>query len=213
MKMILLYWGLLSTIAFSNVFELTNKDLKTIENAYEKEKIETRYQRFQLFLDEVKQYNTIKKLNRVNSYINRILPGYDRIVQNMTDYWSTPKQFLIEGKGDCEDYAITKYFTLKQIGMSSDKLYMAIVQVKHNTTMHMVMLYFETPQSIPLVLDNLSWKVLPLNKRKDLKVKVIFNEQDSYLLKNHKKYKKVNIDWGKKNRWKELLQRIYDKKE
>lgn len=213
MKTILLYCILCVQFAPANVFTLTQKDKQTINQAYENEKIKVRLQRFENFLQEAATFNTIKKLNRVNSFVNRILPGYDKIVQNTPDFWSTPKQFLIQGKGDCEDYAITKYFTLKQLHIDPKQLYLAIVKVKTQPTLHMVMLYFENNSSIPLVLDNLSWKVLPIDKRKDLDVQVIFNESDSYILKNHKKYKKVNINWGKSNKWENLLYRIYTNKE
>lgn len=213
MKTILLYCILFSSLLFGDVFTLTKKDKQTINKAYENNKIKVRLQRFEDFLTEAKKFSEYKKLYRTNSYINRILPGYDKVVQNTPDYWSTPKQFLIQGKGDCEDYAITKYFALNKLGISKKKLYMAIVKVKTRRTLHMVTLYFKTPNSIPLVLDNLSWKVLPLDKRKDLEVKVIFNENDSYILKNHKKHKKVKINWGKSNKWENLLYRIYSKKE
>lgn len=36
---------------------------------------------------------------------------------------------------------------------------------------------------MPLVLDNLSFKVVPFNKRPKLKPKFIFNEKEAYILK------------------------------
>jgi len=213
MKLFLLHFIFFTSILLANPFKLTKQDLQTIRNSYDNQKTITRYKRFNQFLKEAKSFDTIKKVTRTNSYINRILPGYDKVVQQQSDYWSTPKEFLIKGKGDCEDYAITKYFTLKQLGIDKNKLYMAIVKVKGSKTMHMVLLYFNNKNAIPLVLDNLSWRTIGLDKRKDLSVKVIFNEVDAHLMKKNHIGKKVRINWGKENKWEDLLNRIYkDKK-
>ena len=77
----------------------------------------------------------------------------------------------------------------------------------------MNLLYLETPESIPLVLDNLSFKVVPFPLRKKLIPKFAFNEYDSYLLNNNNFRKKVNINWKGNNKWEQLLARVYDKKE
>ncbi len=66
---------------------------------------------------------------------------------------------------------------------------------------------------MPLVLDNLSFKILPFDKRVRLQPKVIFNEKSSYVLKNKKIYKRAKIDWGKVNKWEKLLNRVYKKNE
>jgi predicted transglutaminase-like cysteine proteinase len=212
MKLILLYFTIFTSLLFSNPFKLNKNDLQTIRNSYNNKQIIVRYKRFNQFLKEAKSYNELKKITRTNSYINKILPGSDKAIQQQTDHWSTPKEFLLKGRGDCEDYAITKYFTLKKLGVDPKKLYLAIVKVKGSKTMHMVLLYFKTKKSIPLVLDNLSWKTIGLHKRKDLKVKVIFNEKDAHLINNNKMGRKVKINWGKTNRWINLLDRIYNKK-
>jgi len=60
-----------------------------------------------------------------------------------------------------------------------------VVKVHGSTSFHMVLLYFSKNNNL-LVLDNLSWKILPLNKRKDLKFFYAFNDKFSYILKNKK---------------------------
>ena len=44
------------------------------------------------------------------------------------DYWETPVEALWKGAGDCEDYAIAKYFSLRHLGVSSDKLRITYVK-------------------------------------------------------------------------------------
>ncbi|NQY20981.1 MAG: transglutaminase-like cysteine peptidase, partial [Campylobacteraceae bacterium] len=148
-----------------------------------------------------------------NAFYNKILPSLDKDLYNKDDYWATRKEFLINGKGDCEDYVIAKYFSLLEVGIKKEKLYFSVVKVKGEKTEHMVLLYIDNKKQTPLVLDNLSFKVLALNKRKDLKTKFIFNEINSYLLKNYLLNKKVRINWKDDNKWKTLLTRVYDKNE
>jgi len=45
----------------------------------------------------------------------------------MEDYWETPHEF-IEISGDCEDYAISKYTSLRALGVPADKMRIIILQ-------------------------------------------------------------------------------------
>lgn len=200
------------TFTFATVFTLTNEEKKFIKNSPKKNFIITRFIRFQEFIKEARSYDTKKKLTRTNLHINKILPTHDNIKDGIGDVWSTPKEFLIEGRGDCEDYAIAKYFALLELGIKKEKLYLGIVKVKGNPAFHMVLLYLHTPASIPLVIDNLSWKVVPLTKRKDLIPQFAFNEIDSYNFKDFKFYQKVKIEWGDLDKWNELLKKVYIQK-
>ena len=158
---------------------------------------------------EIKDYELIRKLSHVNSFMNKIFPAHDISTKASIDYWATPKEFLIQGHGDCEDYAITKYFTLLEIGIPKEKLYFAVVDVKGERSSHMVLFYLENKKSTPLVLDNLSSKVIPLTQREKLIPRFAFNEIDSYKFTNQKFTEKVKINWGEENKWGKLLNRVY----
>jgi len=99
------------------------------------------------------------------------------------DYWATPWEFLGRDKGDCEDYVIAKYFALRHLGIESKKLYFSYVKSLKFNEPHMVLTYFETPKSIPLVLDNYNYKIFPANQRKDLLPIYNFNGESLYLAK------------------------------
>lgn len=212
MKQIFLLISLFSFLG-AYEFKLNESDILKINKTYNKKFTVNRLKKFKELLDSLENKNLLLKLNRTNLFINKILPKDDKISSSTDDYWATPKEFLINGYGDCEDYAISKYFSLISLGVSKNNLYLSIVKIQTSKTLHMVLMYIENKTKIPLVLDNLSSKILPLNKRKDLKVKFLFNEKSSYLLKNNKIHKKVNIKWGKENKWKDLLNRVYSKKE
>lgn len=217
MKQLLLLILFSFTLLYSQSITLNEKDLKIIDSRSDSNAIKKRLLEYLELKKKVRTFdNTLKKLSHINSFYNRILPVNDKTKYSADDYWATPKEFLINGRGDCEDYAIAKYFTLLEVGIPKEKLFFSIVQVKGEANYHMVLLYFETKKSIPLVLDNLSFKVVPFDIRKKLEPKVIFNEKESFILKNKRIYKKAKINWGKEkkdNKWENLLNRVYSKNE
>ena len=122
-----------------------------------------------------------KQLLMVNSYLNTLLPGHDSMRNNKEDYWSTPKEFLTMGTGDCEDYVSIKYFTLIDLGFDENKLYFAIVRENRSINHHMVLLYEESSGKPPLVLDNLSFRIMDLPSRYDLELVEFFNTTGRYM--------------------------------
>lgn len=190
-------------------FKLNEKDLKYINNSDKKSFIENRLNKYKNLKMQVKDYELLRKLSHVNSFINKILPAHDISTQASLDYWATPKEFLLQGHGDCEDYVIAKYFTLLELGIPKEKLYFAVVDIKGEKTSHMILLYLENKESTPLVLDNLSSVVIPLTKRTKLIPKFAFNEIDSYKFTYEKFTEKVKINWGKEDKWEKLLNRVY----
>jgi len=178
------------SIVEADPFTLTKIEKNKIKHSFNAKTIAVRFHRFYQFLNKAQSFDLNKKLIRTNVFINNISPRRD----DKTNSWSTPKEFLINGYGDCEDYAIAKYFTLKELKLPQNKLFFAVVKVKGSPTFHMVLLYDKEKL---LVLDNLSWKIKPLRKRKDLKLSFIFNNKYSFTLHNNKlikdKYNKNEV--------------------
>jgi predicted transglutaminase-like cysteine proteinase len=48
-------------------------------------------------------------------------------IWRMTDYWASPSEF-IPSSGDCEDYSIFKYVTLKQMGFDPRNMRIVVVR-------------------------------------------------------------------------------------
>lgn len=197
------------TNSFSYELKLDSSDRLAIDKSPKKSAILKRIKAYDEFKVKIKNLPIDKKLEQVNFFINQTLPEFDTYSIGIDDYWMTLKEFLIKGYGDCEDYAIAKYFTLLQSGVKKKNLYFAVVEVKGSLGLHMVLLYLENKNSSALVLDNLSFRVLPFSKREDLIPKVAFNEFDSYLFTSKEFTKKVEIDWQNDNKWRELLNRVY----
>jgi predicted transglutaminase-like cysteine proteinase len=111
------------------------------------------------------------RLKTINSFFNRrILYRDDQETWGQVDYWSSPLELLAKGQGDCEDYAIAKYFSLIASGVSGVKMRLVYVRAQLGATVqaHMVLAYYPTPNAEPLILDNLITDIRPASRRPDL---------------------------------------------
>ncbi|MFW2601196.1 transglutaminase-like cysteine peptidase [Aliarcobacter butzleri] len=209
MKSLILLVLFLFSNSFAYEFKLNQKDKNLIEKSTQKSFILKRLAKYEEVKNKARNLDINKKLTQINLFINGSLAEFDNASMGIDDYWMTPKEFFIKGHGDCEDYVIAKYFTLLELGVKKENLYPAIVKVQGSASSHLVLLYVEDKNKSPLVLDNLSFKILPFSKRTDLTPIAAFNEIDSYTLTREKFLQKANVDWGKENKWEKLLNRVY----
>jgi predicted transglutaminase-like cysteine proteinase len=134
----------------------------------------------QLVLVSVAGSDELERLQAVNQFFNsRILFRDDTEVWGQVDHWASPLETIDKGRGDCEDYAIAKYFALLTTGMAESRLRMVYVraQVGGVAQAHMVLAYYATPTSEPLILDNLLNEIRPAARRPDLAPVFSFNSE------------------------------------
>ncbi len=120
------------------------------------------------------------RLAAVNDFYNRRIQFRDdQEVWGMADYWASPLETLEKGRGDCEDYAIAKYFSLLALGLEPAKLRLVYVRamLDGRPQAHMVLAYYAQPQAEPLILDNLQTQVRPASARGDLAPVFSFNSE------------------------------------
>lgn len=120
-------------------------------------------------------------LRRVNDILNKVPYMTDQEHWGVPDYWATPVEMIASWGGDCEDYAIAKYMTLKDLGVPIDRLRITYVRAIQIGETHMVLAYYQTPSADPLILDNLTDEVLPASQRTDLIPVYSFNDDDLWL--------------------------------
>ena len=154
------------------------------------------------------------KLKRINDFINRnIVFEDDRSIWDQSDYWATPLETIGQGRGDCEDFAIIKYLSLRRAGIASDKLRLIYVKATLKTpdgpiqVAHMVLAYYATPIAEPLLLDNLDSTIRPASKRPDLKPVFSFNSTGIFAGVSGKD-KATGGGIGRLSRWEDVLRRI-----
>lgn len=138
---------------------------------------------WQNLLKEAANLPENEKLERVNRFFNQVRFVDDRVHWGQEDYWATPVEFLITNGGDCEDFSIAKYYTLKALGVAEAKMSLAYVKSLKLNQAHMVLTYYATPAAMPVVLDNLIGEIRPANQRPDLLHVYTFNGDSLWLSK------------------------------
>nr|WP_236701252.1 transglutaminase-like cysteine peptidase [Thalassomonas viridans] len=149
----------------------------------------------------------LDKLGKVNRFFNLFHFTDDIKLWGVDNYWASPVEFIGVNGGDCEDFAIAKYFTLLELGIADEKMRITMVKAVSIKKYHMVLAYYQTPGSVPLILDNLDGAVKTADKRKDLIPVYSFNASQLWLNKE----KGRGILSGKSSRltlWRDLRQRI-----
>jgi predicted transglutaminase-like cysteine proteinase len=125
-----------------------------------------------------------QKLELVNDFMNLTPFKSDLEHWGKVDYWASPVEFLSTNGGDCEDFSIAKYFTLRALGVPDDKLQITYVkELRIYNEAHMVLAYFATPDAEPVILDNINKTLLPASARTDLLPIYSFNGSGLWLAK------------------------------
>lgn len=152
------------------------------------------------------------RLKRVNDFFNRQMRfGEDVDVWSQPDYWATPMESMGQGAGDCEDFAISKYFTLREAGVAPGKLRLIYVRASSGTTggapsqAHMVLAYYAQPDAEPLVMDNLVSEIRPASRRPDLVPVFSFNSEGVFT--GGAKDAAPTAGTGRLSRWEDLIKR------
>lgn len=162
-------------------------------------------QDWQQMLVAANSLDELEKLKTANDFWNRkILQGEDITIWGKKDYWATPMESLYKGAGDCEDFVIAKYFSLIKLGVDPNKLRLVYVQAQigSQSVAHMVLGYYTTPQSEPLILDSLIDRIQLAHLRPDLTPVFSFNALGVYMPSG----KRSSID--RIGRWRDLLSRM-----
>lgn len=202
---IVLILFMLRALADSNIIfndALYNK----IRSQYDDDALE-RVRDWQTLLSENLDLPIDEKLYRVNNFFNELEFVDDIDHWGKDDYWATPVEFLATEGGDCEDFVIAKYFSLKELGVPAEKLRLMYVTATRLRQAHMVLAYYEEPNSVPLVLDNINRRILPASRRRDLLPVYSFNGDGLWLAKEQGRGQKVQ-QGGNNNLWNDLNKRM-----
>lgn len=155
-----------------------------------------------------KQLPEREKLALVNDFMARTPFICDAAQWCMEDYWATPLEFLSNEGGDCEDFSIAKYYTLRALDVPDAKLRILYVTERRRFNgAHMVLAYYPTPDAEPLILDNLNDAILPASQREDLQPVLAFNGTGLWDAKERKGRGKVSEGSYAGKAWGDFLSR------
>ncbi|MBB1489208.1 transglutaminase-like cysteine peptidase [Oceanospirillum sediminis] len=99
-------------------------------------------------------------ITQTNQYFNTRI----QYIQESRDHWLRLAELLNSGKGDCEDFALSKYQALLNQGMPQTAFSFVYAMQKQTGQAHIALLY--KPDNI--VLDIITDQLLPLKERNDL---------------------------------------------
>jgi len=191
-------------IADLNITEVLLSKIEAKYNKYARQRVES----WQQLMQSSHDLSDIEKLDLVNNFFNsNVMFINDQALWNQEDYWATPIEALSIGAGDCEDYSIAKYFTLKQLGVDEEKLRITYVKAVNLGQAHMVLTYFKDKRSVPLVLDNIDAEIKPANLRTDLVPVYSFNGQGLWIAKSRGSGQRVG-DASRLSLWEDLENRM-----
>jgi len=149
-----------------------------------------------------------EKLEAVNLFFNRNIWFTDDIRHWRTeDYWATPMETMATMAGDCEDFVIAKYFTLREAGVPDQRMRLTYVRSASIDQSHMVLAYYPDPSAEPLILDNMTDWIEPASDRRDLKPVYSFNGQSLWRAKQFGRGRQVGSA-DRVNLWTDVIYRM-----
>ncbi len=106
---------------------------------------------WQRFLDGLRDRPLLERITAVNDFVNRVRYREDGDNWGVGDYWAAPGEFFASG-GDCEDYAIAKYYSLRALGFPPERLKIVVLYDDARELPHAVLTV--TWNGAELILDN-----------------------------------------------------------
>ncbi len=116
----------------------------------------------------------LEQLKLVNRFWNMWPYRTDPEVYRSPDYWASPNEFLSHS-GDCEDYSIIKYYTLKELGVPPDSMRIVVVRETIRGIGHAVLAVYDGDDIY--ILDNLSEAVRHSDRVRNYEPQFSVNEK------------------------------------
>lgn len=129
---------------------------------------------WQMLKKEVGPLDPMGRLKAVNKFFNQWPYRLDAANYGLPDYWAIPLEFL-KKSGDCEDYAIAKFYALQEFGFSGDEMRIVAVKDVIRGIGHAVLVVWLDGDAY--VLDNQTNMVLPHTRYKHYVPQYSVNEQ------------------------------------
>jgi predicted transglutaminase-like cysteine proteinase len=205
-----LLWLLLASVTMAASLGITEAMLATITEQYGRS-ARSRVIDWQTLVDANIARSDVDKLYAVNGFFNRNRFISDQEHWQKADYWATPIEFIGTKGGDCEDFVIAKYITLRALGVPDAKLRITYVKSLSLNQAHMVLTYYASPREVPLVLDNLINQIQPASSRTDLLPVYSFNGDGLWKAKMNGEGQKIGTA-DELDMWQDFIVRLQREK-
>lgn len=108
--------------------------------------------RWREFLETLRGQDAPAQLRAVNAYFNKLPYRTDIENYGAEDYWATPRELFARG-GDCEDYAIAKFLSLRALGWPAERLRVAVVHDNARDLVHAALIAFHGGNAFVLDIE------------------------------------------------------------
>lgn len=177
----LLLMPLFANAEVSDIVNHSKIDLY-VDNGFTLKKIESEYE---------KTKDERMAMEQINYYFNQYPYLEDKISRSENDYWKTPEEFLTDNGGDCEDYAIIKYFQLVSMGVPKEKFKFYYAYLKDKKIYHVMLGYKENKESEVVFLDNEYSRIVKESNRKNVFILSTFDEENIKIKVTNEKLKPI----------------------
>jgi len=127
---------------------------------------------------ELRTLTRDEQVRRVNDIVNKMGYWSDAEVYRKADYWATPEEMFEKRGGDCEDFALFKYFLLRAAGVPADELRLTLVSSDDQA--HMVALVMVG--GAPVVLDCVVLRATPPDELRQYQAVYSLSETGAWFL-------------------------------
>ncbi|MCK5688836.1 transglutaminase-like cysteine peptidase [Myxococcota bacterium] len=162
-------------------------------------------------IEKIRDEPLNKKILHVDDHVNMMLRYVsDQNAYGKSDYWATPWESTINGKGDCEDFAVAKYAMLREAGVPADRLKLTYVRATTRTgkvIAHLV-LTARLENDTLVILDNMTVRLTLPSERTDLRPVFEFNENGINLLDSTWQSKEKRLPIGDYKKWGNVLEQL-----
>ena len=170
--------------------------------------------KLQQTIDQLKNATELEKITGINDFFNTQIYYFDDDINiwGEADYWATPLEAIGKQRGDCEDFSIAKYIFLRELNIPNERLKLTYVRAQIGGpysrvfVAHMILSYYETPTSEPLILDNLIPDIRTASRRTDLFPVFSFNSEGLWTGASNTPLGKGSL--ANLSRWSNVLARI-----
>jgi predicted transglutaminase-like cysteine proteinase len=138
-------------------FEI-DEDFRTQAKERAGAKAHYRLEKWERLINEYQSRSEWDMINAVNAFFNNTIQGAADEESTGGDYWQSPLETLVRGRGDCDDFAMAKYISLRLLRIPPERLRVAAVKYPYGH--HAVLLFFPSNERDPWVLDNLRFEHL-----------------------------------------------------
>lgn len=164
---------------------------------------------WQAALKKLESLPVTEQLTGINQFFNQTIRWQsDNEIYGENDFWATPTETLGLGRGDCEDFTIAKYVSLRHLGVPADQLRLTYVRLQMSGghfQAHMVLAWYAKPGAVPLILDNANTAILPASQRRDLRPVFSFSSNALWVGGNQQR---ANINPSSRlSQWRQMLNR------